>query len=523
MNYHDDSLDAMPDDNGKKGRDKLHAKSMFPSFRIMFIAVAVALLLMLVCGWKIVSLDVERNRLRLDKASLEQETKNLQEKISLHSKLLRELPELGSRELELRSTIADSEGKVRDLANRQATLAQKVGAQQETLESAVAGRIQAEAAAKAAREEAGRLQSAISASRSDKSALDLETAGLRQKVDGMKSESSNLAARAQSLKAEIASLEKTKETRIAELESLSRDNQKLLEVSSRLEDFVADMEKTGKMANEAAESLERTGSEANQAVAGLATESKASNEAVKGLNTSIASLAGLLEEIRKDRADMKTAVVDLTDAGSEAKKQGQRLAVQLDDPVGKLKSNTDALEKNLLILDADVKKIKSSHEDLERGTQKLANLGTQLDSLQTRMTTNVQKFENDNKEIGKSSVALDDQVRAAVQALQRFTTMIDSISSSESGADTSETDIKKTVTGLKTTLAEVSQTLEEVRNLSKGASSAFLENKETLETVIDQVVRDAEELQKEIRAQLETVRKKINQPELPAADSGKAS
>ncbi|MDD4072318.1 MAG: hypothetical protein PHY78_08155, partial [Desulfobacterales bacterium] len=64
---------------------------------------------------------------------------------------------------------------------------------------------------------------------------------------------------------------------------------------------------------------------------------------------------------------------------------------------------------------------------------------------------------------------------------------------------------------------------EDVRKLRDEASSALLSNGDKLKSMLENMVRDAEALQTEVRAQLEVVRKKLNQPQAPTADIGSAS
>ncbi|AOY57213.1 uncharacterized protein Dmul_04380 [Desulfococcus multivorans] len=455
----------------KKGQSKMNPRALFPSFWLMASAVAVTLLLNLFCGIKIMNLESERNQLRLEKVTIDERAKSLEADIASHSKLLEELPELKSRQTDLNANISGLEGKIHDLTSREAALLQTVTTLQNDLEVAVADRKQAEAATKSAREEAGRLKSEISGLKSQESTLAINVAKLRQDVTRLGSQVAELTARTQSLNTEIANMAKTKEARLSDLEALTKDNSRLVELGSHLENLAAGMEDSRKKSEEAAGALKLTADTAQQAVTELATNSQSTGNAIEDLHGSIERFARLVGEFSKDRNDTSTAVADLARAGTEAKAQAQRLTTQLDSPIKSLNSNTAVLGRH------------------------------------------IQDFGDRMNDISR----LETQVVAAEQALQEFTAMMNRLSPNVSDVEGTNQELKNAVAELKTTLAEITSALTDIGKLREEASSTLLFNGNKLKTELENMVRDAGILQKEIRVQLEVAREQLIQSQSSAA------
>ena len=535
-----------------KGQRKLNHRSLFPSFWLMLLAVVVTISLILFSGIKVVNLGHERNQLQLKRVTLDEQAKTLESDIASHAKFLKELPELKSRHMDLGTKITGLEGILRDLINRESTLAQKVTSLQHDLEAAVADRNQAEAATKAARNETARLGSEISGLKTEELALGLNVAKLRQDADRLKPQVEDLTSQAQSLDTEIVNLMKTKEARLSDLEALANDNSRLVNLGLHLKGLVVDMKGSREKAEDAADILQRAAAKAQQAAVDLANSSQASSGAINGLNTSGANLTRLVENLDTKRNEVNSAVADLVSAGSTAKAQVQSLTARLDGPINSLDSSTAALGSHVQNLGPMVDDISGSQNRLSDTTTQFGTLGTQFESVKTRLTAEAQdlenqvgllerattdinaggqtlqvairKFETRQQGIEKTAaVTLDTQVRAAEQALQKFTALIVRLSPNTSGDRGTGHSLENMVAELKATLTAAASTLEDVRRLREVASAAFLSNGNKLKNVLENMVSDAEALQKEIRAQLETVIKQTSQPQDPATDTGSAS
>jgi len=437
-------------------------------------AVVLTIVLNIVCGVKVMNLEEERNQLRVEKVTLDQRAEQLNADIASHTKLLQDLPELTSRHIEVVGKIADVEGKLRDLTSRQTSLAQNISIRGNELQEAIANRNQAEATTNSAREEAGRLQSKIGQLESSESTLGLKVETLEQDSVALESRVAESTTRLQGLNAEIEGLIRRKDAKIADLEQLTKDNGRLVIINSQLKVLAEAMDVSRQKSENAVSALEDSAKNAQQAVTELASNARATGQSMEGLNSSGEKLDQLLEKVTQDRGNLKTIVSDLAKAGSDAKKQVQRLTTQLDDPMRRLNKGIDALTRDSEKVEVQLNAILNTHDLLEKVGEQLETSSTRLTSTQTSLEQNIEGLLNNGERL---------QIHV--------------------------TDLVSTVQNAGTTMSEL--------NTSKEKFSQLLgkigEDQSSLNTTVAGLVRtgsDAEQKVKHISEQLEVPIKKLN-------------
>ncbi|MBT4642742.1 MAG: hypothetical protein HOC09_28395, partial [Deltaproteobacteria bacterium] len=195
----------------------------------------------------------------------------------------------------------------------------------------------------------------------------------------------------------------------------------------------------------------------------------------------------------------------------------------ISDSQKQLKNSAESLGSYAKKIGSVQTELASKTHDFSNTVNQIGRIATEIDTETQAIKTNTHNFKTEYQSVANAAGSLNKQVEIAEQMVLRFSGLISSLLSNDSGSTKTNQGLEEIITELRKTLTQAIQTLDNFRELGEKVSSTLISNGDNIKSVLKNIIQDTNALENEIRARLKEIRDQRDQTNTKTSDPKSSS